>query len=110
MHDFEVIFLGIAADVVSLADAAAVRYARTISATSCLKEMRRRSIAPMFADVTPEVLATLKGYADAGQLKSVIDRTWPLEKTSDALACLEGYHARGKVVVTLAGTAASPPG
>jgi len=73
-------------------------------------KMRGRSIAPMFAYVTPEVLATLKGYADAGQLRSVIDRTWPLEKTSDALACLEGYHARGKVVVTLAGAAASPLG
>jgi NADPH:quinone reductase-like Zn-dependent oxidoreductase len=45
-----------------------------------------------------EFLATL---AREGKLKSVIDRSYPLEQAGAALEYLGGGHARGKVIVTV---------
>jgi NADPH:quinone reductase-like Zn-dependent oxidoreductase len=46
-------------------------------------------------------LETLKTLCDNGKLKPVIDRTYPLEETPDALRYIDGGHARGKVVVSV---------
>jgi NADPH:quinone reductase-like Zn-dependent oxidoreductase len=48
-----------------------------------------------------EDLVLLKGLVEAGKLRPVIDRTYPLRETPAALAYIEGGHARGKVVVTV---------
>jgi NADPH:quinone reductase-like Zn-dependent oxidoreductase len=37
----------------------------------------------------------------AGKLKPVIDRRYPLSETAEALRYLEKGHARGKVVLTV---------
>jgi NADPH:quinone reductase-like Zn-dependent oxidoreductase len=47
-------------------------------------------------------LLTLKGLIEAGKLKPVIDRTFPLSEAREAIRYLEQGHARGKVVLTVA--------
>lgn len=50
-----------------------------------------------------QTLTTLKELSEAGKIKPVIDRTFPLNETPAAFWYLEKEHARGKVVITLAG-------
>jgi NADPH:quinone reductase-like Zn-dependent oxidoreductase len=40
---------------------------------------------------------------EAGKLRPVIDRRYPLDQVPEALRFLEGGHARGKVVITVGG-------
>jgi NADPH:quinone reductase-like Zn-dependent oxidoreductase len=51
------------------------------------------------AQLTHDDLNVLADLARDGKLTSVIDRSFPLEQTSQALEYLAGWHARGKVVV-----------
>jgi NADPH:quinone reductase-like Zn-dependent oxidoreductase len=53
------------------------------------------------AKVNKTDLELLANLARAGQLESVIDRRYPLERTGAALEYLGAGHARGKVVVTV---------
>jgi NADPH:quinone reductase-like Zn-dependent oxidoreductase len=46
-------------------------------------------------------LFTLKDLIEAGKLKPVIDRTYPLSEAPQAIRYLEKGHARGKVVLTV---------
>jgi NADPH:quinone reductase-like Zn-dependent oxidoreductase len=46
-------------------------------------------------------LAVLRDLMQEGKVKPVIDRTYKLSETADALAYLEEGHARGKVVITV---------
>ncbi len=46
-------------------------------------------------------LLALKELIDAGKVKPVIDRTYPLAETAEAIRYLEIGHARGKVIVTV---------
>jgi NADPH:quinone reductase-like Zn-dependent oxidoreductase len=46
-------------------------------------------------------LVVLKELVEAGQLRPVIDKTYPLRETPAALAYIEGGHARGKVVIAV---------
>ncbi len=43
----------------------------------------------------------LKDLVEAGKLRPVIDRTYTLEQTPDALRHIDGGHVHGKVVVTV---------
>lgn len=47
-------------------------------------------------------LDLLKQFVDAGKLRPVIDRTYALQETREALRHIEAGHARGKVVISLA--------
>jgi NADPH:quinone reductase-like Zn-dependent oxidoreductase len=51
-------------------------------------------------------LATLKELIEAGKITPVIDSTYSLNETPDALRYLEQGHARGKVVITASGAGA----
>src|SRR4029077_4874473 len=53
------------------------------------------------ARITHDDLEFLRGLIEAGKLRSVIDRTYPLEETGAAIAYVEAGHARGKVVITV---------
>jgi NADPH:quinone reductase-like Zn-dependent oxidoreductase len=53
-----------------------------------------------------EDLATLKELIEAGKITPVIDSTYSLSETADALRYLEEGHARGKVVITVSGAGA----
>jgi NADPH:quinone reductase-like Zn-dependent oxidoreductase len=46
-------------------------------------------------------LALLGELAAAGKLVPVIDRTYSLSETAEAMGYLEQGHARGKVVITV---------
>ena len=54
-------------------------------------------VAPDSAD-----LLALKALCDAGSVKPVIDRVFPLRDAASAVRYIEEGHARGKVVVTIA--------
>ena len=43
----------------------------------------------------------LARMADAGQLRVVVAKAFPLERTAEAQRLVAGGHVRGKVVVTL---------
>jgi NADPH:quinone reductase-like Zn-dependent oxidoreductase len=60
------------------------------------QKLRRHITSPNHND-----LAVLADLVESGQLQAVIDRKYPLEQTPEALAYIEGGHARGKVVVTV---------
>jgi len=47
-------------------------------------------------------LAFLEELFEAGKVVPVIDRSYPLSEVPEALRYLEGGHALGKVVITVA--------
>ena len=53
------------------------------------------------AKITKEDLAVMQELLDSGQVKSVVDRTYPLSDVREALGYLGEGHARGKVVLTM---------
>jgi NADPH:quinone reductase-like Zn-dependent oxidoreductase len=53
------------------------------------------------ANVNQKDLVFISGLMNAGQVKSIIDKRYPLSETAEALRYLEEGHARGKVVVVL---------
>jgi len=60
-----------------------------------------RRIVMLPAKASAENLATLRELAEAGKLVPVIDRTYALAETADAMRYLEDEHARAKVVLTV---------
>jgi NADPH:quinone reductase-like Zn-dependent oxidoreductase len=72
---------------------------KTIAASSVSKQK-----AVMFiAKSHQQDLAFLAELIATGKMTSVIERTYRLEETPDAVAHLERGHARGKVVVQVTG-------
>jgi NADPH:quinone reductase-like Zn-dependent oxidoreductase len=65
-----------------------------VLSTFASQDLRRYLSVPNHED-----LAVLGDLVDAGKLRPVIDRTYPLDQTAAALAYIERGHARGKVVV-----------
>ena len=53
------------------------------------------------AKLTKEDVTVLGDLMQSGKVIPVIDRTYKLSETPDALRYLEQGHARGKVVITL---------
>jgi NADPH:quinone reductase-like Zn-dependent oxidoreductase len=51
------------------------------------------------ADETHDELATLADLVESGVLRSVIDRTYPLDETADAMRYLAEGHAQGKIII-----------
>lgn len=51
---------------------------------------------------TKQDLACIKELLEAGKVKPVIDRRYPLREVADSLRYLEEGHAKGKVVITVA--------
>ena len=58
-------------------------------------------LVSMVAATSADDLDFLRGLIEAGTVKPVIDRTWPMAEAAEAMRYLEGRHARGKVVLTV---------
>jgi len=63
--------------------------------------LRRRPLAFFVAKIEQADLEVLAGLLERGELRSVIDRTYPLEQAAEALRYLGEEHARAKVVLTV---------
>lgn len=55
----------------------------------------------LFTRSNAEDLTHLAGLVAAGKVAPVIQRTYPLSETADAIRHLEAEHARGKIVLTV---------
>ena len=51
--------------------------------------------------VNRENLDALVALLETGEVKVVIDKTYPFSETASAVAHMLGYHARGKVVIAV---------
>ena len=52
-------------------------------------------------EVNHENLTALGTLLATGDVKVVIDDTYPLEQTAQAVAYMLGHHTRGKVAITV---------
>ena len=60
-----------------------------------------QTLVIFLAKLNGKDLLVLAELIEAGKVKPVIDRTYPLAETAEAIRYLELGHARGKVVVTV---------
>jgi NADPH:quinone reductase-like Zn-dependent oxidoreductase len=61
----------------------------------------KQPMGMMMADANGNDLAILAEMMQNGKLKAVIDRTYKLAETPDAIRYVEQGHARGKVIITV---------
>ena len=58
-----------------------------------------QTAAPFIAQLRTEDLLTLGEFLESGVVVPVIDRSYPLSETTEALQYLEQGHARGKIII-----------
>lgn len=66
-----------------------------------LSMFMRKQKSPFVAIPNNRYLEDLKKLVEAGQIKPVIDRTYPLEQTPEAMDYIGKGHAKGKVVIKM---------
>lgn len=67
-----------------------------------LSWFRRQHSRLFVANPRHQELSFLKSLIEAGQVSPVIDTTYPLSETPDALRHLQDRHAQGKIVIVVA--------
>jgi NADPH:quinone reductase-like Zn-dependent oxidoreductase len=66
-----------------------------------LSALMKQHLAPFLAVPGPEDFRFLNELIEAGKVKPVIDKIYPMNKAKDAFWYLENEHAQGKVVITV---------
>lgn len=66
-----------------------------------LSRFVRQRLRPMLSVDDAEDLATVLEHIEAGRVRPLVDRTYPLDQLPDAMRHLAGGHGRGKVVITI---------
>lgn len=66
-----------------------------------LSAFMRQHASPFLSVPTAGDLLFIKDLIEAGKVKPVIDRTYPINETPEAIRYLEEEHARGKVVIII---------
>jgi D-arabinose 1-dehydrogenase-like Zn-dependent alcohol dehydrogenase len=74
-----------------------------------LSRFVRQRLLPLLATIGKKDIVVLKELIEAEKLTPVIDRTYPLSETPEAIRYLEAGHARGKVVITVEREHTGPP-
>jgi NADPH:quinone reductase-like Zn-dependent oxidoreductase len=78
------------------------RGGRWVGPLGRIVKARARSLFTPFLSIEKrQDLLDLADLLEAGQLKPVIDRTYPLSEAAEALRYVGAGHTRGKVVVTV---------
>ncbi len=72
-----------------------------ILAATILNPFVRERLAVFVTKENGTDLATLAGMIASGQVRPVIDRTYPLADAAEALRYLEAGHARGKIILAV---------
>ena len=68
---------------------------------SVMSETGGRKMSGVSAKPNQNDLIFVKELFEAGKVKSIIDRRYPLSEAAEALRYLGEGHARGKVVITV---------
>ena len=66
-----------------------------------MSEKTGRKMSNITAHVTQQDLGVLTQLLESGQIRSVIDKTYPLHEVPDAMRYLGQGHARGKIVISV---------
>jgi NADPH:quinone reductase-like Zn-dependent oxidoreductase len=72
-----------------------------VAGTVLKSKGRSQTVKFFVADISTENLDAMRELIEAGQVKPVVERTYPLSETADALAYLGEGHAQGKIVITV---------
>jgi NADPH:quinone reductase-like Zn-dependent oxidoreductase len=67
-----------------------------------LSPLVRQNLRAVMAKPTQADLEALVGLVEAGTVRPLMGRSYPLAQTTEAIEHLTGGHARGKIVVTVA--------
>ena len=69
--------------------------------TAVLSRFGNQKMPFFLAKNSKDDLLVLTKLIEAGKVRPVIDRTYPLNRTAEAIRYLETGHARAKVVITV---------
>jgi len=76
----------------------------TVMKTAAVSMFDKRQLGPHIKFVNRKDHEVLKGLIEEGKVKPVIDTTYPLSATPEAIGHIGEGHARGTVVITVNGT------
>ena len=93
----------IAAGIVGLGESM-IRLLAHMITTIVLPRFVSQNFVTFIAKLNKEDLTVLRELMATGKVTPVIDRRYSLSEVPEAIRYLEEHHARGKVVITLAGT------
>ena len=64
----------------------------------------RKQGRPFYSPVKRQDLIDLTALIDAGKLRVVVDKTFPLDETAEAMEYVARGHASGKTVIDVVGS------